>query len=548
MKTALPHKNFLDKLIEYVAPIAAQERFIARSRLALAGQWVAGRTDRRATMNWTPFGGSADNDSASDLRVIRGRTRDMARNTPIALGAINTVVTCVAGTGLVLRSEIDYATLGMSEDDAQKWQNKAEREFRVWAEDANSCDASRTNDFYGLQSLALRSALDSGDVFAALPMLKRRGSAYDTKIQLIEADRVINKDYLPNTNNMVAGVEMDDAGAPIKYHILRHHPGSIMPLPLQWDIVPAFGTTSGRRNVVHLYNKLRPGQTRGIPYLAPVVEALKQLSDYTNAEITAAVVSAMFTVFVTTANGNGLDTGDGTNAATAQPGSNLQMGSAAILDLAPGEDVKFANPNRPNTAFDGFVLAVLRQIGVALELPFEILVKHFTASYSAARAAMLEAWRFYKGRRAWLSSMFCQPIYEAWLEEAIARGVLDAPGFFDDPRIRAAYVGAVWVGDSPGQIDPQKEVDAQKGLLELNLTTYSDACIALTGGNWMSIAQRRSREETTLTRLGLQTVYAPLPPANLNAPAPATAKPKTDADEPDDEASPDSDAEQLESA
>lgn len=549
-------------MVEYVAPVKAQARFAARARMALVGQWVAGRTDRRATMNWIPYGGSADNDTAFDLRVARGRTRDMARNQPLALGAVNTVVTNVAGTGLVLRSVIDHATLGMDEDRAQVWQNKTEREFRLWAENPNACDATRTHDFYGLQSLALRSALDSGDVFATLPMIARPGTPYETKVQLIEADRVVNKDYLPDTNNRVQGVECDDNGAPIKYHILRNHPGGIMPMPLVWDVIPAFGSRTGRRNVIHLFDKLRPGQSRGMPYLAPVVEALKQLSDYTHAEITAAVVSSMFTVFVTSQNNGGLDTGDGTSPTASQPGSSLNMAAGAILDLAAGEDVKFANPARPSTAFDPFVLAVLRQVGVALQLPFEVLVKHFTASYSAARAALLEAWRFYKGRRAWLAQQFCQPIYEAWLEEAVALGTIDAPGFFDDPRIRAAYCGADWIGDSPGQIDPQKEVDAQKGLLELNLTTHQDACVALTGANWDSIVQRRAREEQKLDELGLTTVYAPLANANVTAPVPGNGAPGGGApanqpgkpansgggDKEDSDAPSDDDASDLESA
>src|SRR5690606_12542726 len=119
-----------------------------------------------------------------------------------------------------------------------------------------------------------------------------------------------------------------------------------------------------------------------------------------------------------------------------------------------------ANPGRPNAGFDPFVLAVLRQIGVALELPYEVLIKHFTSSYSAARAALLDAWRFFRRRRAWLARKFCQPVYEAWLADAVATGLVDAPGFFADPVRRASWCGARWIGDAPGQIDPQKEVDA----------------------------------------------------------------------------------------
>ena len=180
-------------------------------------------------------------------------------------------------------------------------------------------------------------------------------------------------------------------------------------------------------------------------------------------------------------------------------------------------------------------------------LPFEVLVKHFTASYSAARAALLEAWRFYKSRREWLASMFCQPIYEAWLEEAVALGRIDAPGFFDDPIVRAAYCGAVWVGDAPGQIDPLKEINAAKGRLELNLTSLSDECVAITGSDWDATIERRAREEERMQELGLVTVYAPLNPANLNTPAPQPKPAKPGADGGDD--APDNDdASDLENA
>ncbi|MBS0364912.1 MAG: phage portal protein [Proteobacteria bacterium] len=552
---ALPAPNLADKIVQFFAPRRALDRMRARTQLAIAGQWWGARFDRRATNMWMPYGGSGDSDTIYDLRWLRNRSRDLARNNPLGLGALNTVTTTAVGTGLVLRSVIDADTLGLEMDEAQDWQDLTEREFRLWASSAGACDASRTNDFYALQALAFRSALESGDVLAALPMVRRPESPYEIKVSLIEADRVINKNYAINSETLAQGVQMDSNGAPVAYHILRHHPGGLMLPSMIWDVVPAFGARTGRRNIVHLYDKRRPGQSRGVPYLAPVIETLKQLSDYTNAEVTAAVISSMFTVFVTSENGQGLDMGDGTTPSAAKAGDPLQMAPGAILDLSPGEDVKFADPKRPNHAFDPFVIAVLRQIGVALELPFEVLIKHFTASYSAARAALLEAWRFYRGRRAWLASMFCQPIYEAWLEEAVARGRVDAPGFFDDPVIRAAYCGSEWIGDAPGQIDPQKEVDAQKGLLELQLTTHTDACIALTGANWNSVAERRAREETKMKALGLQAIYAPLTPANMPTPAPAggPAAPASGsaapADEPDqDDAPSDDDSPELEEA
>ena len=56
--------------------------------------------------------------------------------------------------------------------------------------------------------------------------------------------------------------------------------------------------------------------------------------------------------------------------------------------------------------------------------------------------------------------VFNQPIYEQWLSEAVAIGRIDAPGFFDDPAIRQAWCGCLWMGASMGHVDPLKEVNA----------------------------------------------------------------------------------------
>lgn len=529
--------NLLDRAIAWIDPQAGVSRMRARTQMAIAGQWLGGSTQRTQTANWLPFGGSPDTDMLVDRRFLRNRSRDLQRNNPLARGATNTVVTAVAGTGLVLRSRIDAKALGLAPDAVQTWQTTTETEFRLWAEDPSACDMERTLDFYGQQSLGLRSCLDSGDVFATLPMVQRKGSAYDLKVQLIEADRVCNRGYDPDTERLFGGIRRDDYGAPISYQILKKHPGGLLsPLSSDWQEIPAFGPKTGRRNVVHLFDKLRPGQARGVPYLSPVIEMLKQLSDYSDAELRASLVASLFTVFVKSESGFGLEP-DNTGLAQTTPaktGDTMRLGSGAIIDLANGEDISTANPGRPNSGFDPFVLACLRQIGSALEIPFEILIKHFTSSYSASRAALLEAWRFFKGRRAWMSSMFCQPIYAAWMDEAVAKGRIVAKGYFDDDGIRAAYLRCEWIGDSQGTIDPLKDATAAEKRLGLLLTTFSDETVTWSGQDWEDVVARRSREEKLIDSAGLRAVLVDAPagaaapvdpagPVNNESPAGAPA-------------------------
>ncbi len=139
--------------------------------------------------------------------------------------------------------------------------------------------------------------------------------------------------------------------------------------------------------------------------------------------------------------------------------------------LNPGEKVEIADAKRPSTNFDAFVTALSKYIGAALEIPVELLTKNFMSSYSASRAALLEAWKAFRMKRAWLAADFCQPIYEIFLIEAISSGRLKAPGFFLDPMIKKAYSGAQWNGPAQEWWSGQKEVNAAKERISIGIST-----------------------------------------------------------------------------
>ncbi len=163
--------------------------------------------------------------------------------------------------------------------------------------------------------------------------------------------------------------------------------------------------------------------------------------------------------------------------------------------LNPGEKVEIADAKRPSTNFDAFVTALSKYIGAALEIPVELLTKSFTSNYSASRAALLEAWKAFRMKRAWLAADFCQPIYEIFLIEAISSGRLKAPGFFLDPMIKKAYSGAQWNGPAQGMIDPIKEVNAAKERISIGISTRQKETIEMTGGNFEANVAQLAREK-----------------------------------------------------
>lgn len=492
----LVQQNLLDKAIAYVAPKMAAQRLASRAALAMSGGYTGARTDRAALSRYAPTAGSPHSDIIRDLPMLRSRSRDQMRNAPVALGALNTIVSHVVGTGLTYTPAIDAEFLGLDDEAAEEWQDDVKRRFSTWANSLD-CDIGRRANFYAIQELAFRSMLESGDVFVLTPRIARKNKMPTLALQLIEADRVCNPDRKQDTATMVDGIELSsETGEATTICVTKTHPGDHLKT-LQWDKVAIRGGATGRRNVLHLMKQVRPGQVRGVPIIAPIIEPLKQLQRYTDAELNAAVISGLFSVFIkmdADAFDNLFDQDAKDALVSSASGWSGEMESGKAINLLPGESVESTNPGRPNAQFDPFWQAIVRQIGMALELPFEVLTMHFQSSYSAARAALLMAWKMFRSRRDFLATYLCQPVFELWLEDEVAQGNILAPGFFADPIMRAAWSNAIWTGDGPGSIDPAKEVDAAEKRVNLGISTKQAESILHDGVDWEQKHEQRVKE------------------------------------------------------
>ena len=169
-----------------------------------------------------------------------------------------------------------------------------------------------------------------------------------------------------------------------------------------------------------------------------------------------------------------------------------------VLDLPYGKKVHEVNPTRNNSTFDKYIAAMETVIGSSMEIPKEVLVKKYESNYTAARAALLDFWRTVRVYRTRFNASFNQPIYEAWLSEAVATGRIEAPGFFDDPAIRQAWCGCVWMGASMGHVDPLKEVNAAATRIANNITTQEQEASEYNGNDWAANVRQRRRELAAL--------------------------------------------------
>lgn len=497
--------GIIDKVIAVAAPQTALKRVAARQKIEILNSGYSNygaSTYKKSLIGWNYSGGSAREDISDNLSVLRQRSRDLYMGVPLGTGAVKTMRTNVVGRGLMLKPTVDKEVLGLSTDEAQALEKQIAREWSLWAESPD-CDMARLDNFYELQQLAFLNWLASGDVLALLPVKKRTNQPYDLRIQLIEADRLSSPDYIDTLDNqIVSGVEVDKDGEVIAYHFSNHHPLSYSNEDIRWERVEAYGKKTGRRNVIHLMNRERIDQRRGVPFLAPVIEAIKQLGRYTDAELVAAVVSGLFTVFIEKEDSSTepplgevipkevqVDSADNTT---------IELAPGSIIDLGEGEKANAVTPGRPNANYGGFVESICKQIGAALELPYELLLKRFDSSYSASRAALEEAWKMFKMYRTWMANDFCQPIYEEWLAEAVAKGRIKAPGFFTDDLRHKAYCKAQWNGPARGLLNPVQEVNAAVTRVSHGFSTRSAETMEMTGGDYYSNCEQLKQEEAIL--------------------------------------------------
>ena len=499
-----------------LAPIGARPARPVNKGYGDAGASYA----KKALKGFTAASGSPREDIDAHNYTLRQRARMLYMAAPVATSAIKTNRTNVIGCGLQLKSRINRVKLGLTPEQAKEWQRKAEEEFELWAANKMNCDAIGVNNFYTAQQLALASCLISGDLIV---LLKHEDptvlNPYGLRFHMIEADRVstptamtAGSSFFSNMtqgetkegNRIYDGIEVDKNGRIVAYWIRNTYPFQQTADKTEWKRVLANGEETGLPNVLHVMETERPEQYRGVSYLAQVIEPLLQMRRYTDSELTAAVVESFFTAFIKTeSDPNDMPYnevgGDNIEPASDDP-SEYEMGPGTINVMKPGEDVVFGDPKRPAGGFDGFIVAICKQVGAALEIPTDLLLKSFNASYSASRAALLEAWKAFKMRREWFVDDFCRPLYEVWMAEAVARGRIIAPGFFSDPAIRAAWLGSEWIGPTQGQLDPVKEITAEKMACEEGFSTREQSTIRLNGGTYEANVEQLVDENARLAQ------------------------------------------------
>lgn len=443
--------NLLERTIAWVSPETAARRIAFRRALDIQlRKYDAAKRDPK-TASWNAGNGSANTEVGESEEIVRQRTRDLVRNNGYAAQIVSTISDHVVGTGIM------GAPIGL------KGRNliKVNDDWQAWL---NQCDHDQDSDFHGLMWLACNGMLESG---AAIIRLRRQTFGRDAKVaplrlQLLEPDFLDLSKYgrAEGSNYIDRGIEYDQDGRKVAYWLYDHHPGDVA----QYRRRNYLSQRVPASEVIYLYQKLRPGQDRGMSVLAPAVMTLRDLQGYFEAELTRKRIESCLAGFITTEEPDGVALSERSDDDDVKYGVQTERFRPGMLTrLRPGEDIKIATPANSQGVGE-FAQAMLREAASAAGVMYEHATGDFSnVNYSSWRAGH-HGFRRHMERLQWhvMIHRACRPIGAAYQEAALAAQMLPVSGF-------------QWRWTPPGfiSVDPYKDAQADLANLRMGKTTLS---------------------------------------------------------------------------
>ena len=388
---------------------------------------------------------SADSELYPVIRRMRNRSRDLARNNEYVKRYLDLLKNNVVGDrGFSLQVKAVNVTGELD----QQGNQAVEDAFRRWCK-LGRCTVDGKASFIDVQKMVMEGLARDGEVF----IIKHRSASFHDSfaLEFIEPDRVDEQknEKASNGNDIRMGIELDRFRRPVAYHVLNHHPGD-------YDYSSISKSSSHTRvpadRVIHIYMPLRAGQTRGEPWTASALPAIKQLDGFREAAVINARIGASKMGFFTSPQGDGFvadEMQDSVPIMTAEPGTFHQ--------LPNGVGFTSFDPAFPSSEFDDFHKSVLKGIASGLGVSYTSLSNDLEAtSYSSIRQGALEERDQYRNLQRFFIDHVIRPIYESWLESAMEMGSFGIP-LRQYQRFSEAseFRGRAWQW-----VDPQKEMTA----------------------------------------------------------------------------------------
>lgn len=453
------------------------------------------------------------------LRTLQDRNLKAVSETAIGSMLINTYVAFTLGEGLEPQASPETSVTGWSEEQRSNFISQAESFFRRYAGSKRIDHYGKLN-FYQLQNIALRNCLVDGD---SLLHRSYRNARHDFEpyIQVLSGRWVRNPNNEIDSKELIGGVAFDKVGREVGYWIAETSNDLVDNFDSHF--VSKFNSNSGFEefNLVRL-DLHEANQVRGVPVLSPVLEDIFDLETFKAAYKAKAATQALFTGVITSEkdtpapvvstvetlkNLSVPSKEEMIEAAKAGQVNDVSLGSGNIIQLNPGEKFDMAESKVPATDFKSFVESELSHICAGVGnggMAYEMVLQKYNNNYSASRATIAGQEKKFKNLRSIFSTQFCDPIWEQVIDWGIRKGYIEAPGYLEgDWMFRKSVLACTWIGPSPINIDPKKEVEAHIMAVNAGLETKEDAVREMYGKDYEETVERRIHEKELEENAGL---------------------------------------------
>lgn len=443
---------------------------------------------------------SPDTEVRAAMRVVRARARALVRDNPYASGFINEIVNNVVGPdGILLEAHVASA-----DGKKNKPTNKAiERSWLRWGGPKTAC-VDRRSSWRDLQALRMRTvAMDGECFFRKIPYFR---NSHAFALQFIDADQVdeyYNRAPSTGSNEIRMGIEIDEYGAPLYYHIWSRQLS---------DIGPRVRLRVPAEEIIHDFVQYRGQQTRGISWFAPALLNLKMLDGYTEAELVAARASSAKMGIVLNLSPEAIEAYDAPGDGEGQNPRLTEAAAGTVDELGPGQDFRTFDPKHPSIAFKDFTKTILRGVARGVNMAYTTMTGDLEAvNYSSIRAGLLSERDWYRTLQRWSVEHFNTDVYEAWLPNALLSGALAV-----DNRLASEYRDVRWRGRGWKWVDPKNDLLAAKLALDLGLTSRSRLA-AEQGCDWEEIVDELAHEIEVSTEAGVDVTGDQQPAGGVKA-------------------------------
>lgn len=439
--------QFLDKFLEALSPSLALAREEKRVQLAqlrvMTDLYRAAQWDRSFS-SWDALGTDANTEIGSQVARIRNRARDLGRNNPYISRAYSVLSAKLIGKGVRPRIAAEVSS------------QVRNRTLSAWQEWVETCDLDGQQDLYGLQLLAVRTMIESGE--ALVQFVSVPDQRIPWKIRILEPDMVdmsIHQQVTPGGNIIIHGVEFNSAGQRVAYHMYDEHPGS--------DIITG-NTLSTRRIpaefIAPLYRQDRPDQVHGVPWVASVAPLVQHLDDLMDTILKKEKIQACFAAFVRTR--NRLKARSEAGLIPNQGLTRTEQISPARIDYLDGdEEITFANPPAGTNSSE-YHTKVLHAIAVGMGVTYAQLTGDLNnTSYSSSRTGGLDQWSLLdQWQHLLIKPMLLAPIWDKFEFANALR------------QKRGAFLRVEWDFPDRELLDPEKDGKAKDDALASGRKTF----------------------------------------------------------------------------